>query len=45
MIKIDRSFIRDLLIDLNDYSVTEGVICSAKAFNLEIIAECVETTG
>lgn len=44
VIKIDRSFIRDLLIDPDDYSITEGVIGLAKAFNLDIIAEGVETT-
>lgn len=44
VIKIDQSFIRDLLMDPNDYSIIEGVIGLAKAFNHDIIAEGVETT-
>jgi hypothetical protein len=43
VIKIDRSFVRDLLIDPNDYSIIEGIIGLANAFNHKIIAEGVET--
>jgi len=42
-IKIDQSFVRDLLDDPNDYSIIEGIIGLAKAFNREVIAEGVET--
>ncbi len=42
VIKIDRSFIRDLLLDPNDYSIIEGIIGLANAFNHKIIAEGVE---
>ena len=42
IIKIDQSFVRDLLIDPNDYSIIEGIIGLARAFNLEVIAEGVE---
>jgi len=43
-IKIDQSFIRDILDDPNDYSIVEGVIGLSNAFNRHIIAEGVETT-
>lgn len=43
-IKIDQSFVRDILDDPSDYSIIEGVIGLANAFNREIIAEGVETT-
>ncbi|PHS24091.1 MAG: bifunctional diguanylate cyclase/phosphodiesterase [Methylophaga sp.] len=41
-IKIDQSFVRDLLDDPSDYSIIEGVIGLAQAFNRNIIAEGVE---
>jgi len=42
-IKIDQSFVRDLLDDPNDYSIIDGVIKLAEVFNREVIAEGVET--
>ncbi len=44
-IKIDQSFIRDMLDDPNDYVIIDGVIALADSFNREIIAEGVETTS
>ncbi|MCL4127798.1 UNVERIFIED_CONTAM: hypothetical protein GTU68_066801 [Idotea baltica] len=43
VIKIDRTFVRDLLVDPSDYSIIEGIIGLANAFNHKIIAEGVET--
>lgn len=43
-IKIDQSFIRDMLDDPNDFAIIDGVIGLADSFNREIIAEGVETT-
>lgn len=43
-IKIDQSFVRDMLDDPNDYSIIEGIIGLANAFNRLVIAEGVETT-
>jgi EAL domain-containing protein (putative c-di-GMP-specific phosphodiesterase class I) len=44
-IKIDKSFVRDMLNDADDYAIINGVIGLANAFNLDLIAEGVETTG
>ncbi|PUE63556.1 sensor domain-containing protein [Arcobacter caeni] len=42
-LKIDQSFIRDILIDSNDFSIVETILSIGKKFNLEVIAEGVET--
>ncbi len=42
-IKIDQSFVRDMLDDPDDLAILEGVIGLAGAFRREVIAEGVET--
>jgi diguanylate cyclase (GGDEF)-like protein/PAS domain S-box-containing protein len=43
LIKIDQSFVRDMLEDDDDLAIIEGVVGLAGAFQREVIAEGVET--
>jgi len=43
MLKIDQSFVRDMLKNSEDSGIVAGVILLAQAFNRKVIAEGVET--
>jgi EAL domain-containing protein (putative c-di-GMP-specific phosphodiesterase class I) len=43
LLKIDQSFVRDMLVDPDDLAILEGVIGLAAAFKRKVIAEGVES--
>ena len=45
VLKIDQSFVRDMLDDPDDLAILQGVIGLARAFRRELIAEGVETVA
>jgi EAL domain-containing protein (putative c-di-GMP-specific phosphodiesterase class I) len=42
-LKIDQSFVRDMLEDKGDHAVVHGIIALARAFDMSIVAEGVES--
>jgi diguanylate cyclase (GGDEF)-like protein len=42
-LKIDQSFVRDMLVDTEDMSIINGLIGLGRAFDLKVVAEGVET--
>lgn len=44
VVKIDQTFVRDLIDDPDDYTIVDGVIGLTQSFHREVIAEGVEST-
>ena len=45
VLKVDQSFVRDMLDDPEDLAIVQGVLSLAKAFRREVVAEGVETAA
>ena len=45
VLKIDQSFVRDMLVDADDLAILQGIIGLASAFRRQVIAEGVETAA
>jgi EAL domain-containing protein (putative c-di-GMP-specific phosphodiesterase class I) len=43
MLKIDRTFIRDVTVDESDRAIVTSIVNVAKAFGLRVVAEGIET--